>query len=71
MVWWSINPVSEPYVRKSAANALASDPNEKFTYTEELSPTQLAELYNNAEKLGLDLNSTEEISYWEDRVTFD
>lgn len=64
MPWWSINPRLEPSVRKQAAWALMSYPDiyedgEEFAATPALlsTPTGLAQAYNNAENLGLDLNS--------------
>lgn len=64
MVWWSINPRIEPNDRKQAAWALSSRPEideygEGYASTPAFSdsPTGLAETYNNAESLGLDLNS--------------
>lgn len=58
MTWLSINPQKEPFDRKYAALLLS----QKWEGTpimrlEELSPAELAELYNNAEALGLDLYS--------------
>jgi len=68
MVWWSINPRLEPIDRKQAAWALSSTPSagydEEGEFIEEAilpafsnTPEGLAEAYNNAERLGLDLNS--------------
>ncbi len=62
MAWISINPDCEPYYRKSAAMALASNPsnlsaNLCLVLNHEIDPLTLAGLYNNAENLGLDLYS--------------
>lgn len=62
MTWMSLNPKTEPFSRKYAALLLS----QKWEYTpvtdlDNLSPTELAELYNNVEALGLDLNSLDRI----------
>lgn len=58
MTWISVNPNGEPFTRKSAALALTQ------TWTpglveklDNLSPVELANLYNTVEALGLDLYS--------------
>lgn len=68
MVWWSINPRLEPSERKQAAWALSSRPEidedgEEYGSMPAFStdPVGLAEAYNNAERLGLDLNSVDRI----------
>lgn len=67
MTWWSINPRLEPADRKQAALALSSTPSHEYDEDGELiepsapafstTPSGLADCYNNAERLGLDLNS--------------
>ena len=73
MTWLSINPNSEPYGRVSAAAALAKDPSDPDAIISTLKglvdPVAIAENYNNAEALGLDLNSIAKVrptSNWED-----
>lgn len=58
MTWISVNPQGEPFTRKSAALALTRTGDTKVVEAiDNLSPEELAELYNNAEALGLDLYS--------------
>lgn len=60
MTWLSINPFCENYFTVSAAYALASTSTEnRFVPIDrkEIDPVHLANLYNNAEALGLDLLS--------------
>lgn len=76
MVWWSINPRLEPDDRKQAAWALSSKPDIDEWGEEHASmsafstdPVGLAEAYNNAERLGLDLNSVNRVCL--DQITYD
>ena len=66
MTWLSINPESEPAQRIDAAQALSqrwtSEEDDEtdwdsYDFAHKLNSTQVAALYNNAEQLGLDLNS--------------
>lgn len=60
MVWWSVNPRGERFRTVSAALALAAEPKDELRTIparEKISSIELAEAYNNAESLGLDLNS--------------
>ncbi|AFZ22389.1 hypothetical protein [Allocoleopsis franciscana] len=71
MPWWSINPRTEPAERKEAAWALFSSPSEYEDEEPNLPvfstrATALADAYNNAENLGLDLNSLRTIPYLDD-----
>ncbi len=65
MTWLSINPDGERHVRISAAEALSRQWNpedEPAHYNiDDYNPVYIAKLYNNAEQLGLDLNSIETI----------
>jgi hypothetical protein len=70
MPWLSINPESEPIERLDAAQALSQrwsaedddgDDWNNYDFAHNLSSTQVAALYNNAEQLGLDLNSIDDI----------
>lgn len=58
MTWISVNPNGEPFTRKSAALALTRNWRPDVVESiDNLSPEELANLYNNAEALGLDLYS--------------
>lgn len=74
MVWWSINHKTEPKERIQAALALSSQPtNDDNAYAvipRIVTNRMLANAYNNAEELGLDLNSLTQVPDedidWED-----
>jgi hypothetical protein len=57
MTWISVNPNGEPFTRKFAAVALSRQWGNDATvaYIDNLSSTELADLYNSVEALGLDL----------------
>ncbi len=65
MTWLSINPIFEKHIRIAAAEALSRqwEPDEEPApyETQNYNPIYVAKLYNNAEQLGLDLTSIEEI----------
>lgn len=65
MAWLSINPSSEPFSRVSAAIALGSNPNDPDDFLKTLKgysdPVKLAEFYNNADSLGVDLNTVNRV----------
>lgn len=54
MTWISVNPKVEPFTRKSAALALSGT---EAKAIDNLTPQELANLYNNVEALGIDLYS--------------
>ena len=67
MTWLNVNPKGECARRISAALALTATPTTqeqllgKF-FEREISSVELAQLYNNAESLGLDLFSLGQVS---------